>query len=194
MPTGLPLSVALAAACSLSQAADAADGLPRCAPMELPVAAVEAAPEQYQIFCANEADACDLTGARVLDWTEAIQDTLVRINDVVNREIEKVSDWERTGLMDSWDFPFACHGDCEDIALEKRRRLVEEGLPGAAFTLATAVHRTHLFPHAVLLAETTRGTFVLDDLSDGAPCWDALPYLYTRRERPDGLWTRFQLP
>ncbi len=185
--------VPLAMVCCLSLSPVHAEGLPRCIPMSLPIAAIEAAPEQYEVFCANETGACDLDGGEILEWTQAHYDTLVRVNDTVNQEIESVSDWDRSGLMDSWDFPFDCQGDCEDVALEKRRRLVAEGLPGAALTMATAIHETELFPHAVLLAETTRGTYVLDDLSDGAPCWDARPYIYTRRERPDGLWARFLL-
>jgi predicted transglutaminase-like cysteine proteinase len=34
---------------------------------------------------------------------------------------------------------------------------------------------------------------VLDNLHDEPMCWDALPYRYARRERPDGLWTRFAI-
>jgi len=65
-------------------------------------------------------------------------------------------------------------------------------VPGAALTLAIAFNEVRFFPHAVLLAETTAGTWVLDNLNDDVLCWDSVPYLFTRRERPDGLWLRFE--
>ena len=122
--------VPLTIVCCLSFSPVQAERLPRCVPMSLPVAAIEAAPEQYEVFCTNETGACDLDGGEILDWTQALYDTLVRVNNTVNEEIESVSDWELSGLMDSWDFPFDCQGDCEDLALEKRRRLVAASPPG----------------------------------------------------------------
>jgi len=44
------------------------------------------------------------------------------------------------------------------------------------------------------MVERTLGTIILDSLYDDVLCWDAAPYFYTSRERPDGLWTRFQQP
>ncbi len=163
-------------------------------PMTLPVGSVGQAPEPYQEFCLSEPEACDLSGDPVMVWSNDLFDVLSTVNRGVNTENEYVSDWDQSGLMDVWDFPHNCKADCEDFALAKRRQLILDGLPSAALTMATAVHETELFPHAVLLAETTAGTWLLDNLHDEVLCWDAAPYLYLRRERPDGLWTRFQLP
>ncbi|SHH47693.1 Predicted transglutaminase-like cysteine proteinase [Marivita hallyeonensis] len=167
---------------------------PRCMSMRfLPIAGVETAPGPYQTFCDKVPDACVLDGEDVIEWTDALYDSLSAINAEVNREIRFVPDQERLGVEERWDFPVEGVGDCEDFVLEKRRRLIDLGVPSAALTCGIAVHQVQLFPHAVLLVETSIGTFVLDNLEDEVMCWDALPYLYLLRERTDGLWDRFQL-
>ncbi|MEE4119580.1 MAG: transglutaminase-like cysteine peptidase [Paracoccaceae bacterium] len=168
--------------------------MPRCMPLALPIAVVEAPPPAYADFCGREAGVCALRGASVIPWTEQLQHMLGTVNRAVNDDIRRVADSEFGGPEELWSFPEAGVGDCEDLALEKRRRLVAAGVPGAALTCAIVVHEVQLFPHAILLAETTTGTWVLDDLHDDLLCWDAVPYLYILRERPDGLWSRFQLP
>jgi predicted transglutaminase-like cysteine proteinase len=118
-------------------------------------------------------------------WTAEVYQKLSYVNTRVNAVVEFVSDLENLGLEDDWDFPRDCRGDCEDFVLEKRERLVDLGFARASLTIAFAVHEVQFFPHAVLLAETTTGTWVLDNLYDQVLCWDAVPYRYTRREQPE---------
>jgi predicted transglutaminase-like cysteine proteinase len=165
-------------------------GAPDCTRLDLPVARTEPPPSQYADFCAREPGACALSGAAVLPWTPELQTALSGVNRAVNARVALVPDADR-GQEERWDFPVGCEGDCEDFALEKRRILVAAGLPSAALTMAIVHHRTRFFPHAVLLAETTAGTFVLDDLRDEPACWSATPYRFERRERPDGSWDRY---
>lgn len=181
----------LAVLCSAAPIPAGADW-PRCAPLERPVLRVEAPPTQYADFCDRNPDACALSGPSVIDGSDATLRLLERVNTAVNDEITLMSDPDNLGLEEYWDLPRDCRGDCEDFALEKRRRLVAEGVPSAALTLAFAFHETLFFPHAVLLAETRSGTWVLDNLHDTPMCWDAVPYRFTRRERPDGSWIRFR--
>ena len=169
-------------------------GLPHCVRMDLPVARIEAPPGAYRDFCRREAQACALRGSPVIDWTDEVHRRLQAVNSAVNREVRLASDWGNSGQEENWSFPDKGMGDCEDFTLEKRRRLVDGGLPGAALTCAIVFHEVQFFPHAVLLAETTTGTWVLDNLRDEVLCWDAVPYVYRLRERPDGQWTRFALP
>lgn len=184
-------SIALLVTFSLAaRAQDASE----CMPLTVPVAFVEAAPAPYLEFCEKNDAACVLTGATIIEWSADLHMLLRETNERVNGSIKFVPDMENSGLEEVWDFPRHGKGDCEDFALEKRRQLVGAGLPSASMTCAIAFHQVQLFPHAVLLVETTAGTFVLDNLHDGVLCWDALPYFYTRRERPDGQWTRFQQP
>lgn len=46
-------------------------------------------------------------------------------------------------------------------------------------------------PHALLLVETTGGTYVLDNLVDEILLWNEAPYNFEARERVDGQWDRF---
>jgi len=64
-------------------------------------------------------------------------------------------------------------------------------LSRAAFTMAIVSHKKLLSMHAVLLAETTEGTFVLDNLTNDVLLWNQAPYNFEARERTDGKWTRF---
>lgn len=166
---------------------------PRCTALSLPVWRIEVPPSQYTAFCEEEPAACALRGATVLDFDDHIA-ALQAVNLGVNTEVEADTDLACHGVEEKWTFPSTGWGDCEDFALEKRRRLVGDGLSSAALTMAIVHHEVRFFPHAVLLAETTRGTFVLDQLHDEVLCWDALPYRWERRERPDGQWDRFALP
>lgn len=163
-----------------------------CTAMELPVWRLEPPPGQYVEFCAANRCDCTLAGEPVLQWNDEIRTVLSEVNRKVNAEIIFVPDWAFWGVEDRWSYPTAGRGDCEDFALEKRRRLVMEGVPSAALTLAIAHHVDDYYPHAVLLVETTAGTFVLDNRQDELQCWDSPPYRYERRERPDGQWTRFE--
>jgi predicted transglutaminase-like cysteine proteinase len=109
----------------------------------------------------------------------------------VNAEIRLVPDQQWQGREDYWSFPLRGAGDCEDLALEKRRRLVELGLPRGAMTLAIVYHQNGWGPHVILLIETSAGTFALDNRRADVPCWNEVPYNYETRERPDGRWARF---
>ncbi|WP_371037901.1 transglutaminase-like cysteine peptidase [Rhodosalinus sp. FB01] len=180
-------TAALLAACSAAAGSDARG----CPPLALAVARTEPPPSQYAAFCGHHPDACRLGGAARLEWTPETRAALARVNREVNAQVRLLADQECLGLEDLWDFPREGVGDCEDFALEKRRRLVALGLPGASLTMAIVHHRERFFAHAVLLAETTHGTWVLDNLAPQLTCWNASPYRYERRERPDGLWDRF---
>ncbi|MDJ1017477.1 MAG: transglutaminase-like cysteine peptidase [Paracoccaceae bacterium] len=183
------LTVALVLAAGLAQSLEA----PRCTRMDLPELFIGAPPEAYRVFCREEPEACAMDGEPELVWSGALFDRLARINAQVNSENALASDWEINGVEDSWDLPENCRADCEDFALEKRERLADLGLPRAALRMAIAFHEVEFFPHAVLLVETTAGTWALDNLYDEVMCWDAVPYRYTHRERLDGSWTRFQI-
>lgn len=162
-----------------------------CSALEIEILRVEAPPSQYASFCELHPGDCVLRGDAVLPSSPGLRALLNEVNSAVNSEIELVSDPDRLGVEEDWDFPQDCRGDCEDFALEKRHRLVANGVPSAAMTMAIVHHERLLFPHAVLLVETDTGTWVLDNLRDDILCWDAVPYRYERREQPGGQWVRF---
>jgi predicted transglutaminase-like cysteine proteinase len=189
------LRVAFALLISLAfvplSSAEAQERIPFCVPMALPTDSVVDAPPQYQDFCARTPQACDMAGPIVVDWTLERHGQLREVNAGVNRDVLFTSDLEQHGVEERWYLPLDCRGDCEDFALEKRERLVALGWPRASLTMAFAYHEVQFFPHAVLLAETTQGTWVLDNLYNEVRCWDGVPYRYTFREQADGNWRRF---
>lgn len=154
--------------------------------------AVEAAPTQYAAFCRRTPEECALSGDPSLLLGSELAETLARVNRDVNAEIVLTADAGCSEAEELWSRPTTGYGDCEDFALEKRARLREAGVSSAALTMAIVHHRTEFFAHAVLLVETDRGTFVLDNLTDDVMCWRDVPYNFERRERPDGLWERFE--
>lgn len=194
LPWGLCGALLGAAPAEEAKLLGAETPIPDCGPVTVTVIGTSAPPAPYVDFCERRPLACALDGKSVITWSEALHARVAAINARVNEEIRFLPDPQNSGMEDHWSLPEECVGDCEDIALEKRRRLVDEGLPSAALTLAIAFHDTKLFAHLVLLARTDRGTWVLDNLSDELSCWDDAPYFLTRRERPDGLWTRYEQP
>ena len=188
--TGLDLLPCLTIGLLAAIAGEGAAREVRCQPLRLDVQRVEEQPSQYAAFCVREPQACALSGEPTIKY-ETAKPLLERINRAVNAEVELVPDEPGERGEECWEFPAKGEGDCEDFALEKRRRLVAEGLPSAALTMAIVHHKAQFFAHAVLLAETTRGTWVLDNLLDELVCWDDVPYRYERRERADGMWERY---
>ncbi len=119
----------------------------------------------------------ELTAAR---WSE-----LNAVNDYVNR-LPQVSDQDRYGKPEYWAYADAQGGDCEDFALEKRRLLIEKGWPVEALLLTT-VCEWNGAGHAVLVIETDRGEYVLDNKNWAIVAWKDAPYTWNKRqsrERP----------
>lgn len=162
-----------------------------CAPLRLAVQMVGPAPTAYREFCRANPPDCDLRGPSVLAADDTVCERLRRVNVEVNDQVRFVPDMESTGYEEVWRYPVRGRGDCEDNALEKRRRLVAAGLSSAALTMAIVHHRARKFSHAVLLAETAQGTLILDSLTDELLCWSRAPYNFESRERIDGRWDRF---
>lgn len=115
-----------------------------------------------------------LTTAR---WTD-----VNAVNAMVNR-LPQVTDKDNYQVTEYWTYPDARGGDCEDLALEKRRILIEHGWPASSLLLAT-VMRPNGEGHAVLLIETDRGEFVLDNVTSKILSWADTPYTWRKRQSP----------
>ncbi|WP_454713692.1 transglutaminase-like cysteine peptidase [Caulobacter segnis] len=115
------------------------------------------------------------------------------VNQTVNREVKKASDLDLYGMPEYWSLPRLIdgkmYGDCEDYALEKRRRLIAAGVPEAAMSLAVAV-TARGESHAVLMISLKGGDMVLDNLTPWATPWEDLNYRWVQRQVPGtALWT-----
>lgn len=159
--------------------------------LHLPVMRISEPPTQYKEFCEANPGQCEMTGAHVLAYSEPLMSMVVEINQRVNSDYSFVQDWEAHGVEELWSYPSGGVADCEDYALEKRKRLVDRGLPRAALTMAIVSHKKLLSAHTVLLVETTEGTFLLDNLTNDVLLWNRAPYNFEARERPDGKWDRY---
>ena len=142
-------------------------------------------------FCQTNPDECDVqtvdaAGVRIdaKIWTK-----IVRLNREVNASIEQVEDIDQFGVLEKWTYPVNGQGDCEDIVLEKRRRLIEAGLPRSAL-LITVVRDEQGDGHAVLTLRTDRGDYVLDNKTSKIRRWQDTPYGFVKRQsqqHPD-IW------
>jgi len=118
---------------------------------------------------------------------------LNQVNQSVNREVKKASDLDLYGMPEYWSLPRVIdgkmYGDCEDYALEKRRRLIAAGVPESALSLAVAV-TARGESHAVLMITLKSGDMVLDNLTPWATPWEDLNYRWVQRQVPGtALWT-----
>lgn len=118
---------------------------------------------------------------------------LSKTNLSINSAIARADDLDNDGVPDRWDLPLltgAKKGDCEDYALEKRRQLIQQGLPAEALSLAI-VRTSWGETHAVLVVDTDRGAYVLDSLTPWVTPWTQARFQWiTRQAAGGGLWVR----
>lgn len=118
---------------------------------------------------------------------------LNQVNQLVNKTVKKASDKDLYGQDEYWALPRLVngklYGDCEDYALEKRRQLMEAGVPENALSIAVAF-TARGESHAVLMVSTQSGDWVLDNLTPWATPWQDLNYRWVERQIPGtALWT-----
>ncbi|WP_262297497.1 transglutaminase-like cysteine peptidase [Microvirga sesbaniae] len=137
-------------------------------------------------FCAQQPQECAHNPSEpdtiVLD--QAIWNTIVEVNEQVNKEILPVTDQDHWGVADRWDYPDDGLGDCEDIQLLKRRRLTRAGLPLRALRMTVVIDEIGA-GHAVLMARTDRGDYILDNKRNAVLPWQETGYRYVKREGSD---------
>lgn len=106
-----------------------------------------------------------------------------QVNREVNRKVRPISDKAQYGRIEHWSLPGSRGGDCEDYALEKKRRLMEMGLSGDQLLLTTVLDRKRQ-PHAVLVLRTSQGDYVLDNLTNELKTWRQTGYTFLRMQDP----------
>jgi predicted transglutaminase-like cysteine proteinase len=159
--------------------------------LDLEVITIRESNPSYSQFCQRWPNECEIAGPEIITWTKKLALELIEVNTNVNRDIIFTLDPDQYDQDEFWNLPLAGRGDCEDNALEKRRRLAQMGYPTAALRIGTAFHSTKFYAHALLLVETTNGTYILDQDSQEVLLWNKTPYIFESRIRPDGRWERF---
>ncbi len=117
---------------------------------------------------------------------------LDQVNKVVNGRVRAETDMQRYGVEELWNrtgLERGAAGDCEDFAIEKREQLIARGYPTKDLFFAVAF-RSDLGLHAVLVAHTDDGDFVLDNRSVYVTPWAKAPYIWVKRQSQDDpmLW------
>lgn len=154
----------------------------------MPVGQQVVPPMGYISFCLNDPSQCeggtDTPASMPLNkdrWAE-----LNAVNDYVNSAIPQVEDIANYGKSEVWSYPNENGGDCEDFALMKRKLLIERGWSPSDLLVAV-VREWNGAGHAVLVADTDKGEFVLDNKNWAIVAWNETPYTWVKRqsrERP----------
>jgi predicted transglutaminase-like cysteine proteinase len=125
-------------------------------------------------------------------WTQ-----LEQVQMEVDRKVHYVSDMERFGVEDWWE-PAVDKGDCEDIVLAKRQRLMDLGWPADALRIAVVIDG-HGALHAVLTVDALSqqgkpATYVLDSHFEHVEPWQYFGqygYTWLERSKPGSReWSR----
>jgi predicted transglutaminase-like cysteine proteinase len=123
----------------------------------------------------------------VLAMSPTLWSTLTRVDRDINQRIRPASDLQAFGVDNFWDLPLGPNGrgmgNCKHYALEKRRALVEAGVPSRALYLAIVRTRWGEI-HSVLVVATDEGDYVLDNLSPWVTPWQEAGYTWLARQVP----------
>ena len=108
------------------------------------------------------------------------------INRRINHLIRPMTDQQHYGVDGFWTTPLEdgagpAYGDCKDYALEKRRALIQAGVPDEDLALATALTPGGEL-HMVLIVSTPQGEYIADSLTDRLLPWRDVPYTWLARQ------------
>jgi len=143
-----------------------------------------AAPFGYVGFCVRQPAECGggTDAPRLASMTPSAFAEL----DEVNRHVNALPQTSDVALYDRdewWAYPDARGGDCEDLAMMKRKLLIERGWPAEALLLAV-VREWNGDGHAVLLVLSGEGQFVLDNKSPTVDRVADAPYRWVKVQSP----------
>lgn len=126
-----------------------------------------------------------------IEFTDELWTIANEINDSVNA-IPPATDKEMWGEEEVWSYPDMNPGeraDAEDYVLEKRRRLMQAGLPAGGL-LITVAKTPSGDGQALLTMRTTKGDFILDDREPRILPWEETGYRFLKRqsETASSVW------
>jgi predicted transglutaminase-like cysteine proteinase len=139
-------------------------------------------PVGHSEFCKTHSDECGVytSSVDVIELDEARWTQLVAINNNLNSSIIPMTDQDYYQVAELWTYPNR-FGDCEDIALAKRRELIANGWDASTLLMAV-VREANGNGHAVLMVRTDRGDMVLDNQVATIKVWADTPYQFLKRQ------------
>jgi predicted transglutaminase-like cysteine proteinase len=134
------------------------------------------APFQHVRFCLRYPSDCKSSPAENdhIDLDAETSELLKRVNHSVNLSIIPTVKDYGPNLGDGWTIA-PDTGDCNDYAVTKRHQLLESGLPSKALRLSV-VKTASGIGHLVLVVVTTKGDFVMDNLTEVIRPWQSTDY------------------
>ena len=173
----------LSAVCVFGWALGACGQLPQ-PPLAMPMytGGETLAPYGYVEFCRRHESDCAKAGTsdQKIKLSAKRWKQLQDVNAAVNAAVAPITDQDLYDTVEYWTYPSA-QGDCEDYVLEKRKRLIAEGWPAQSLLISVALDSS-AGAHAVLIAMTDRGDFVLDNQSPDILPWHDTPYVWDKRQ------------
>jgi len=148
------------------------------------------APFQHVQFCRRYPSDCTSNPSdsdRIDSNTKNI-DLLKRVNHDVNATISPTVKSHSAG----WAIAPST-GDCNDYAVTKRHELLQSGLPAKALRLSV-VKTSSGIGHLVLIAATTKGDLVLDNLTETIRPWQRTDYYWLKIQsaRDARFWSKIR--
>ncbi len=141
-----------------------------------------AAPDGFKGLCGSHGWVCARSGANAVGGAGVLK-LADRINRSVNRQTRQISDRAQYRKDEVWALPTKRGGDCEDLVLLKKLRLLEAGIPASALLIATVLD-LKAGRHAVLVLRTTSGDLVLDSLDNRIRHWVDTNYTFLKLQNP----------
>jgi predicted transglutaminase-like cysteine proteinase len=134
------------------------------------------APFQHVRFCLRYPSDCKANPAESehIELTAETLELLKRVNHSVNMSIVPTPKSYGPNLGDGWTIA-PDMGDCNDYAVTKRHELLQSGLPSKALRLSV-VKTASGIGHLVLVVVSTKGDFVMDNLTEVIRPWQSTDY------------------
>lgn len=143
-------------------------------------ARAQATPLGYLSFCSTYSSQCTSAGAHErVQLTPDVWKTIRQVNTEIN---DRITPDAGKGAY-SWSLD-TTSGNCNDYAVQKRKALIDRGLPAAALSLSVVLTRRGV-GHLVLTVRTDRGDYVLDNLRHAIVAWDHTGYRFNRVQSID---------
>ena len=147
-----------------------------------PVTGETSIPVGHADFCKRYPAECGMNPTVVDDihLTPQSWQHLLDVNTSFNTSIVPETDMQLYHVPEYWTYPHG-YGDCEDIALAKRRQLIEDGWPVSTL-LMTVAKEANGEGHAVLMVRTDRVDLILDNQDSTIRDWRESPYHFLKRQ------------
>ncbi|WP_223162406.1 transglutaminase-like cysteine peptidase [Ruegeria intermedia] len=149
----------------------------------IPVGVASPPPAGAIQLCKTYSWACAKESFRTLSLTSELE-VVRQVNRSVNSSTREVPDRTQYKTVEKWALPTASGGDCEDIALLKKKELVKAGVSPKRLLIATVLDRSKS-GHAVLVYRSSNGDMILDNQTNRIRPWSATKYLFLRMQDPN---------